>query len=132
MIAARCRRLVSGFVRALGWICFGIVRIEASGRHDGAAQFFWRDYEVGGLGLRRGTCPVIFGGRRHKTIAASDNRLQIVRLARVVAEGAANFADRRVDALVDVDENILAPERAGNLLAGYELPFIFDEKHQEL
>ena len=55
-----------------------------------------------------------------------------MRLASVVAEGAANFADRGVDALVNVDENILAPERRGDLLAGYELPFIFDQKHQEL
>ena len=46
--------------------------------------------------------------------------------------GRANFPDCGVNALVNVHENVFAPERAGDLLAGYELSFVFDQEHQQL
>jgi hypothetical protein len=42
------------------------------------------------------------------------------------------FTDGSIDSLLDVNENILPPQRVGNLLTRHQLALVFDEKHQQL
>ena len=37
-----------------------------------------------------------------------------------------------IDSLLDVDEDVLAPQFAGDLLSRHQLAMVFDEVHQEL
>ena len=75
---------------------------------------------------------VFFGVRRDEAVASSDYGLQIVRLAGVVRQGAANLADGGIDSLFHIDEDILAPELRGDLLAGDQFAPFFDEEHEQL
>src|ERR1700739_4882264 len=53
-------------------------------------------------------------------------------MGRIVVERLAYLTDRRVNPLLHIDENILAPEFAGDLLARHQLSVSSDEEHQQL
>src|SRR5579872_7084208 len=104
-----------------------IFRIQAGGGHDGASEFFRRENEWSGRCWGAG---ILFGMGCDETIAPPYDSLQVLRLAGIVRQGAANFADSGIDPLFDIDEHILAPQCAGDLLARDQLPALFDQKHQ--
>src|SRR5579859_959962 len=62
---------------------------------------------------------------RHEPVSASHDGLQILRLRRIVLQGPADLSDRGIDALLDVDEDILAPQFAGDLLPRHKLAMLF-------
>ena len=71
-------------------------------------------------------------GRTDEAVSPADHRLQIFRLRRIIFQGHAYFADRGIDSLFDIDENILAPQGIGDLLASHQLALVFDQEHQQL
>src|SRR5438552_17240964 len=59
--------------------------------------------------------PVVRSGRvpldadfRHEPVATSHDGLQVLRLGGIVVKGHADFADRGIDSLLDVDEDVLS------------------------
>ncbi len=61
--------------------------------------------------------------RTDQPIAFAHHRLQETGLLRVIAQHQANFANRRIDALLSVEENILPPKLFDDLLTADELVF---------
>ena len=59
---------------------------------------------------------------RHEAIPLARNRLDEGRRADRIAESLANLADRRMDARLDIDEHVLAPQPLDNIGAGDEVP----------
>ena len=59
---------------------------------------------------RRRLATLFFGIGRNEAIAPADHRLKILRFVCVVVQGTANLADRRIDSLLNVNEDILAPQ----------------------
>ena len=51
-----------------------------------------------------------------KAVSLSDHGFYEARLLGVVAEGGAHFAARDVDAVLDIEENVLAPEAVAGLI----------------
>jgi hypothetical protein len=88
------------------------------------SKLFRRDFEVVAAGLQADFA--------HEAIAFADDRLQKLRLYRIIVKRHANFADRGIDALLDVDENIFAPQNVGNLFACDQLALVVDEQHEQL
>lgn len=82
----------------------------------------------------RGECHVRAGifAIRYKPVASPHDRLQKSGLRRIVLKGDAYFADRGVDSLLYVDENVFSPQRIRNLFARDELALVFDQIHQQL
>src|SRR5882672_3679772 len=114
----------SGFRRQL-WRSEWILRIESGRAHDRASQLFGRN--------RSDRDRIFFCvGGGDKTIASSDYRLEVPRLSGIIVEHHANFADGRVDTLLDVDENVLPPKRIGDLLARHQLSLLFNQEHEQL
>ena len=107
----------------------GIFWIQTSRGHDGASELFCGkdNFFVG-----HGAGGIFFGVGRDETITSAYDSLQVLRLTGIIGQGAANFADRGIDSLFDVDEYIFAPQCAGDLLARYQLSSLFDQKHQQL
>src|SRR5208337_2310347 len=104
-----------------------ILRIQAGCGHDGASEFFGRNGESFGWRLPSG---IFFGGGRDEAIAPANYGLQILRFGGVVTQGASDLAYGGIDSLLDIDEHILAPQFAGDLLARDQLPPPFDQEHE--
>src|SRR5580704_4477431 len=107
----------------------GIFWIQPGRGHDGASQFFGGNDKSLGWCLATG---ILFGGGRDEAIAPADHGLQVLRLACIVPQDAADLADGGIDSLFDVDEYVFAPQLAGDLLARDQLPPLFDQKHEQL
>ena len=67
-----------------------------------------------------------------KAVSLSDYGFYEARLLGVVAEGGAHFADSDVDAVLDIEENVLAPETLGNLVAGDQLTVPLEQEDEQL
>ena len=74
-------------------------------------------------GSRRGA--ILFKCGRNETVAAPNHRLEILGLVYVILEGSADFADRGIDSLLDIDEHILAPQFAGRSARGLPVDLSF-------
>ena len=108
----------------------GIFGVESGGGHDGTAQVFRRNDEC--LRRRYGGL-YVFGSRRcDETIAPAYHGLQVLWFIGIVRESAADLADRGINSLLYVDEDILAPQVGGDLVTGDELAAIFDQEHEQL
>ena len=57
-------------------------------------------------------------------------RLDVARVRGVVTQRPANLADRGVQGVVDVQDDIPAPDAFGDLLAEHELPAPLDEEQE--
>jgi hypothetical protein len=67
-----------------------------------------------------------------ETIAAAGESFDESRTAGRVAEGLANAVDRRVDAVLVVDERALWPKHAGDLVARNQLARLLEEHEKNL
>src|SRR5579863_4388559 len=106
----------------------GIFRVQAGGGHDGETEVLrGNDKSFGWRCSGR-----FFGGGRDEAIAPADHSLEVLRLVGIVGQGAANLADGGIDSLFDVDEDVFAPERAGDLLTRDQLPLLFNQEHKQL
>jgi hypothetical protein len=61
--------------------------------------------------------PIVADHRGGEAVSLPDYGFYESRLLRVVAQCYADLADSSVDAVIDVEEDVLAPEAPGNLLA---------------
>jgi hypothetical protein len=62
--------------------------------------------------------PIAADHRRGKAVSLPDNCLHEPRLLRVVAEHLPHLANGGVNAVVDIEEDVVAPEARGDLVAG--------------
>src|SRR5215471_1594158 len=125
-LRAGARGRTGSLLCELGWT-LRIVGIEPCGRHDCPPQLFGRDDTLGHR-IRISVAANV----SDETISSSYYRLEVLRLPRIVLQGHADLADRGVNSLFDVDENVFAPKGGCNLLAGHELAPVVDQKHQQL
>ena len=72
------------------------------------------------------------GYRGGKAVSPANYGFDKTGLLGVVPERSANLADRHVDAVVDINENVLAPKALSDLLAGYQFPGPFDQKDKQV
>jgi hypothetical protein len=66
-----------------------------------------------------------------KPVSLPDHSFQEAWLLRVVAESHANFPNCDVDAVIDVEENILTPKAVRDLLAQYQFPASLDQQNEQ-
>src|SRR3974390_2102503 len=115
------KRIYRGAER-LSELLLGLLWMQSRSRHDGPTQFLGRERNL----LR---AVLAFGD---KTIPPPHDCLQESRLRRVILQRDADLANRSVDSLLHVDEDILAPERVCNLLTRHQLALVVDKIHQKL
>src|SRR5215471_1345168 len=68
----------------------------------------------------------------NKTIPAAHDRLKYLRLRRFISQSDPDLANRSIDSLFHVDENVFPPKQAGDLLASDQLALVVDQVHQQL
>src|SRR5580698_10038456 len=107
----------------------GIFWIQAGGSHNGATELFRGNSKCFAHCRIAG---IFLGSGRDEAIAPSDHSLQVLRLVNIVCQGSANLADGGINSLFDVDEDVFAPQFVGDLLAGDQLPPLFDQEHEQL
>jgi hypothetical protein len=78
-----------------------IVGIQTSRGHDGASEFFGGKHDLFRI--------AITGDLRNEAVAFADYGPNETWLDIIIIQGDANFADGGVDALFDIDEEILTP-----------------------
>jgi hypothetical protein len=67
-----------------------------------------------------------------EAVALADDGLDETGFLRVIAESHADLADRGIDAVIDIDEDVLAPEAGRDFLSGDEFPVTADQQDQQL
>src|SRR5690242_1947567 len=80
----------------------------------------------------RGRRGAIDGNWSGKAVALPYYGFDKAGLLRVVAKGKSDLADRRIDAVVDVDEDVLAPEAGGDLFARDQFPVASNQEDEQL
>ena len=65
-------------------------------------------------------------GRSDETISPADHGLNITRLVRIVFQDLPHATNRGIDAVVRVQENVLAPDSFYNLVSGHKLATLLD------
>src|SRR5437762_13646800 len=75
---------------------------------------------------------IAVSNRGGKAIPLAHHRLHETRLLRIVAQDEADLTHSRVDAVVDIDENFLAPQAVSDLLAGNEFSAPLDQQDEQL
>ena len=71
-------------------------------------------------------------GRYLEAVASCRDRMKEARVLWIFLERQANFADCSVDAVVDVDEDVFAPNVFENLLAGDEMTLPLGQKEKDV
>src|SRR5580704_12410686 len=110
-------------------ICPGVFWIQAGCGHDGSSQLLGRNGKLLGWRLAGGS---FFRVGRDEAIASSNHCLQVLRLAGVIGQRAANLADGGVDPLFDVDEYVLAPQGRRDFFSRDHLTALLDQEHEQL
>jgi hypothetical protein len=72
------------------------------------------------------------GQGRDEPVAFPRDSLHIDGVFRVVFQNLADFPDRRIDAVVGIQVDILAPDPADDFLSGDQLSFAFYKQEQDL
>ena len=67
-----------------------------------------------------------------KAVSPPHHGFYETRLLWIVPQDHADFADRSVNAVIDIEEEVLAPKPLGDLLAGYQPPAPFDQQDEQL
>ena len=99
---------------------------------SGTVNFRWSWLLCHGYWLWHLEAAVAPSHRRGKTIPFADHGLYEAGLLRVIAQYEPDLANSRVDAVVDVDKDTLAPEAVGDLFAGDELSIPLDQQDEQL
>ena len=76
--------------------------------------------------------PIAEGHRGGEPISSADHGFYKTRLLRVISQRRPDFADGGIDAMVNIEEDILAPEPLGDFLAGYQLATAFEQQEEQL
>src|SRR5580700_8724596 len=74
---------------------------------------------------------VCFEDRGNETVSLSGDGLDESRLLPVVFQCVANLPDGRVDAVVGIEEDVLAPELLDDLFAGHKQAPALDQKQEQ-
>jgi hypothetical protein len=69
--------------------------------------------------------------RSYKAISSADNRLDKTGPLRVIFKDLAKPANYGIDAVVDVEEDTLAPHPLSDLLPGHQLAWLLQQKQQQ-
>ena len=75
---------------------------------------------------------IVTGDLRNEAVAFADYGPNETWLDIIIVQGDTNFADGGVDALFDVNEEILAPQLGGDLLTCQDVGVIVDQQHEQL
>jgi hypothetical protein len=67
-----------------------------------------------------------------KAIASASDRLDITRFVCRVLQGIPQPPDRRVDAVIELDDHVAGPESVLNFLAQYDLTLTFQQNEEDL
>ena len=70
--------------------------------------------------------------RGRKAVSLPDHSFYETRFLRVVPKRHADFADRGVNAAIDIEEDVLAPKAFSDLLSGHQFPATFDQQDEQL
>ncbi|HEY2235278.1 MAG TPA: hypothetical protein VGK01_17535 [Candidatus Angelobacter sp.] len=70
--------------------------------------------------------------RRSEAISLANDSFNETRLFRIVPEHHADLADSGVNAVVDVEKNVLAPKAFSNLFAGYQFAVPLEQQDKQL
>src|SRR6516164_2121446 len=68
--------------------------------------------------------------RSDETVPSPRERLDVPRLFCVVPERCANLVDAKIDAPLEIDEGVVAPETLTNFFAGYDVTRAFCKQEQ--
>ncbi|HVN18254.1 MAG TPA: hypothetical protein VMU05_05755 [Dongiaceae bacterium] len=69
---------------------------------------------------------------QYEAVAATDYGLQKLWLRRIVVKSFPDLPNCRVYSLLDINENICAPQAVRDLVTRNQMPLILDKKHKEL
>src|SRR5690348_11471344 len=112
-----------GLALALSWTTW-VVGIQTSRGHHGTSEFLGGKHDLFRI--------VITGDLRNEAVAFADYGPNETWLDIIIIQGDTNLADRGVNSLFDIDEEILTPQFRGNLLAGQNVGLIIDQQHEQL
>src|ERR1700758_2738204 len=101
-VVVPCLRLLWIFGRSL---FFFVLRMQAGRSHNRLTEFLKRNFGAACAGRR-----FLWGAELgDESVSVSDDRLQILRLRRIILQSHANLADSRIDAHLDVNKYVFSP-----------------------